>query len=147
MNDKWEKLKYLSLWEFWFLAKAALLLPLTSLGLQLFGYKAVQTVLKLRLPVNSISSDSGTLPKAQKIAKMIRIAAAHGPFGATCLTQSMVLCRFLQRQGIGCDLRLGARVENGDFEAHAWVEVDGVPVNDTEDVRERFRPLGKEAPE
>ena len=147
MTNKWEKIKHLSLWELLLLSKALLMLPLTTLGLQLFGYKTVQTVLKLSLPVNSISSDSEALPKAQKIAKMIRIAAAHGPFGATCLTQSMVLCRCLQRQGIGCDLRLGARVENGDFEAHAWVEVDGVPVNDTEDVRERFRPLGKEAPE
>jgi len=147
MTDKWEKIKQLTLWELWFLTKAALLLPLTTLGLQLFGYKTVQAVLNYRLPVNSTSSDSEALSKAQRIAKMIRIAAAHGPFGATCLPQSMVLSRFLQRQGIGCDLRLGARAENGDFEAHAWVEVDGVPVNDTEDVRERFRPLGKEAPE
>ncbi|HEA67867.1 hypothetical protein LCGC14_2947040 [marine sediment metagenome] len=44
MNDKWEKLKYLSLWELWFLTKAALLLPLTTLGLQLFGYKAVSAL-------------------------------------------------------------------------------------------------------
>ena len=147
MNDKWEKLKQLTLWELLLLSKALLMLPLTALGLRMFGYKAVQTVLNYRLPVNLISSDRESFSKAQRITKMVRIAAAHGPFGATCLPQSMVLCRFLQRQGIGCDLRLGARVENGDCEAHAWVEVDGVPVNDTEDVRERFRPLGKEAPE
>jgi len=147
MTNKWEKLKQLTLWELFLLSKAFCLLPFTALGLQLFGYKTIQAVLDWGLPVHTFDRGHDVVSKARQIANMIRIAAAHVPVRVSCLPQSMVLCRMVQLQEIGCNLRLGARVENGNFKAHAWVEVDGVPVNDTQDVRERFRPLGKEAPE
>ncbi len=142
--SKWEKFKNLSLWELWLLSKAFFLLPITALGLRLVGFKAVRSALNCGLPAPLYSTD-GAMARAQKIAKMVQVAVVYGRFGATCLPRSMVLWRFLQRQGIRCDLRLGARSENGNFEAHAWVEVDGVALNETADVGERFGPLEPEA--
>ena len=142
--SKWEKFKNLSLWELWLLCKAFFLLPITALGLRLMGFKAVRSALSCGLPAPVYSTDAGAMDRAQKIAKMVQVAVVYGRFGATCLPRSMVLWRFLQRQGIGCDLRLGARRENGNFEAHAWVEVDGVALNETADVGERFKLLEPE---
>jgi hypothetical protein len=145
--SKWEKFRNLSLSELWLLCKAFFLLPITALGLRLMGFNAVRSALSYGLPAAGYSTDARSVDRAQKIAKMVQVAAVYGRFGATCLPRSMVLWRFLQRHGIGCDLRLGARSENGNFEAHAWVEVDGVALNETADVGERFGPLAPEANE
>ena len=142
--SKWEKIKRLSFWELRQLGKAVFMLPMTALGLRLMGFNFVQSALSLGLPAPVYSTDARSMVKAQQIAKMVRVAAVYGLFGATCLPQSMVLWRFLQGQGIECHLRLGARSENGNLEAHAWVEVDGVALNEAADVGERFRPLEPE---
>ena len=120
------------------------MLPITALGLRLMGFKSVQSALSCGLPAPVHSTGARAMARAQQIAEMVRVAAVYGRFGATCLPRSMVLWRFLQGQGIGCHLRLGARRENGNFVAHAWVEVDGVVLNDAADVGERFRPLEPE---
>ncbi len=33
--------------------------------------------------------------------------------------------------GIACDLRIGVSNDGGEFEAHAWVEYEGVVINDS----------------
>jgi len=72
---------------------------------------------------------------------MVQVAARHGVYSATCLPQSLTLWWLLRRQGIESDLRFGARKEAERMEAHAWVELDGVPLNDTLDVDQRFKPF------
>ncbi len=44
----------------------------------------------------------------------------------------------LRRQGVASELRIGVRKEQGRFEAHAWVEREGVALNDGSDVNVRF---------
>jgi hypothetical protein len=39
---------------------------------------------------------------------------------------------------VNSDLRIGVRLIEGRLEAHAWVEYQGKPINDTQDVSERF---------
>jgi hypothetical protein len=48
----------------------------------------------------------------------------------------------LRRKGIDADLVIGAASSEGSLAAHAWVEVDGVPVNDSPDVSDRFGSFG-----
>ena len=74
---------------------------------------------------------------------MVKAASVHGLCSATCLPQSLLLWWFLKRRGIDGDLRFGVNKTENQLEAHAWIEVHGVPVNDTEDVQERYAPLGK----
>ncbi len=62
---------------------------------------------------------------------MVQAAARHGVYSATCLPQSLTLWWLLRRQGIKSDLRFGARKEAGLMEAHAWVELSGIPLNET----------------
>jgi len=44
----------------------------------------------------------------------------------------------LGRQGLAGALRIGVRNENTRIAAHAWVAVDGIPVNDSEEIVAHF---------
>lgn len=135
------KLKQLSPWELRVLLQALFLLPLVVLGLWLTGFNRTQSMLTNRLPGGDLSIDKNKLPQAYIIAKMVRVASTHGLCRATCLPQALLLRWFLRRRGIDSSLRFGANKTETQLEAHAWVEVDGVPVNDTEDVQKRYTPL------
>lgn len=79
-----------------------------------------------------------TDPRA--LAEAVRAAARRPVVGVVCLPESLTLLTLLRRRGVAADLRIGVATAGG-FSAHAWVEVDGQPVNDTADVAERFVPF------
>lgn len=49
------------------------------------------------------------------------------PWDSRCLMRSLVLLAMLARRGITCSIVIGVRPGSA-FEAHAWVECEGVPV-------------------
>jgi hypothetical protein len=55
-----------------------------------------------------------------------------------CLTRSLTLARILARRGVGADVRIGVRTENGKLLAHAWVEWRGRPLNEDPRSLEQF---------
>ncbi|HSH45773.1 MAG TPA: lasso peptide biosynthesis B2 protein [Longimicrobiales bacterium] len=58
-------------------------------------------------------------------------AARYGLFRPRCLVRSLALQRMLRRHGVeDAELRIGVRVVDGGFGAHAWVELDGRVVGD-----------------
>ena len=57
-----------------------------------------------------------------------------------CLLRSLVLRHLLARRYTRSVVRFGVLPAQSAFAAHAWVEVDGIPVNDTVDVAERYLP-------
>lgn len=128
--------------ERWLLIQALLLLPLTALAIRLLGFKTWQTVL-CRLsridiaetPRRGISTD---VERIEVTARMVRLAARRGIVRPNCLNQSCVLWWLLRRHGIQSDLRIGVRRQENQFEAHAWVEREGVVISDDEDVHDRF---------
>jgi len=52
-----------------------------------------------------------------------------------------VLWALLRRHGFAAELKIGARKEAGRFEAHAWVELDRVPLNDETSSNRQFVPF------
>lgn len=77
---------------------------------------------------------------------MIERAGLLVPFRAQCLEQSLCLLAFARRTGADARLRIG--VLPFPFEAHAWVEHLGVPINDTIEQLQLYRafpPLDVEA--
>lgn len=60
------------------------------------------------------------------VARIVRIAATHGPFRTECLPRAVVLWTLLQRDGFDAEVKLGVRQGPRGFEAHAWVELEGV---------------------
>ena len=74
---------------------------------------------------------------AAQLALGVRRAAAFGLFRPLCLVRSVALNRLLERHGVhGSRIRVGVRLVDGRFAAHAWVEHDGrVLGDDVEHVR------------
>ena len=120
-------------------------LPLFWLGLRVLGLPRFQVwLLKTKTPARS--SHALTLPEIQALGEAVNIAARHTPFPATCLARSLLLGWLLHRRGIHSDLRIGVRLIQGALDAHAWVECDGLPVNDRPDVASDFAPFGDPVP-
>jgi hypothetical protein len=75
---------------------------------------------------------TATADTAQRLARLVSIAANHGPYRATCLRQSLALWWLLRRRRIPAELRIGVRKEQGELQAHAWVEHNGQALNDAQ---------------
>jgi hypothetical protein len=107
-------------------------------ALHMFGFPRVLRWAG-RPPRGGRRADPSILPS--QIARAMGRAVRHAPVEFNCLSRSMALIRLLGRHHIDADLRLGVRRTSGQFEAHAWVEHDGVVLNDAADVAARFTPL------
>lgn len=120
------------------IVQASLWLPWFGLGLRVHGLARFQSELQ-RWPMTVASTMS--LAEIQLLGEAVNIAARHTPFHATCLTRSLLLGWLLRRHGVASELRIGVRLPQGQLDAHAWVECDGVPVNDRPDIADDFAPF------
>ena len=84
------------------------------------------------------STPDDVTEKALSASRMVSIGSRRGFCRANCLPTSLTLAYLLGQQGIDTDLRVGVRKVAGVFEAHAWVEFQGQPLNEDDDVHERF---------
>lgn len=67
----------------------------------------------------------------ERVVRMLLLAARHHVVPANCLRRSLALRAMLVRRGVPAVLRVGARLDGG-LVAHAWVEVGGCVVGDSE---------------
>ena len=116
--------------------RAAVLLPVISLSLRIRGFRATQQGLqkfsffsnaKKYLPENGDARE-----RVGWSVRMVNAAARHGWGRPTCLEKSLALWWLLRREGIASVVRIGARTAGGKLEAHAWVECQGVALNEPE---------------
>jgi hypothetical protein len=135
MTGKLAKFLALSGAEKWEFLLAVTLLPLFWLGLHIFGFARFQVWLE-RAPLGKQKS----LPLAvlSDIGALVNRAAHYAPGPVTCLTRSLLLRWLLRRRGIASELRIGVQLVQGKLDAHAWVEYEGIPINDAQDVAQRF---------
>jgi hypothetical protein len=72
-------------------------------------------------------------PRAEALALAVGRAAEFGVFRPLCLVRAVALNRVLERHGIsGSRVRVGVRMRNGRFAAHAWVEYGDRVLGDNE---------------
>lgn len=110
-------------------------LATTAVELRWRGLRGVRER-SFRIP---LPPDAAPDPRAaRRLARLLDLAARHGPFRARCLVRSLCLERMLRRRGIHCAFRLGAVPEAGALAAHAWVECAGEPLNEAPGVPVRF---------
>jgi hypothetical protein len=130
--------------------RAAVVLPFISLSLRLRGLRATQSSLQKLMPTDgsncSLGPDSTTKQRAAQVARMVRSAAYRGLGTANCLDQSLALWWLLGRRGIASSVRIGTRKTGGKFEAHAWVECDGVALNEPEEPHKHYAAFDEEFP-
>ena len=114
--------------------RAVMMLSLVGLSLKFRGFDATRSTLRKMI--------SGTTPQTEPNSRNKRIALTahivnaadrHGPIHPSCLVKSLTLWWLLGRQGITSELRVGVRKEGGNLEAHAWVEREGIALNEPEE--------------
>ena len=110
------------------------LLPLVSLSLKWNGYRATQTALQkiIRNPLPEHNPDHVNR-RIALTAHMVNAADRYGLLHPSCLAKSLTLWWLLARQGIDASLCIGIRKEKDNFEAHAWVEREGMALNEQEE--------------
>ena len=143
------KLKALSAKEWQVLLTSMVLLPCIGLALHLKGFKWTRAYLQNHIPdrpddlTGAYTSDpQKTLQTARSVARMVSIAANHGPYRANCLKRSLATWWLLKRRGIAAELNIGVNKDAGDFNAHAWVEYKGNTLVEADDVTQRFSSFG-----
>ena len=144
--SSFRKLRRLSANERRLLTQALVLLPLTFCGVYVLGVSRWQRILTRLASFGTTSSrdslrDVAASEQVSEVARAVKIAAERGLFQANCLQQTLVLWCLLRRNHIDSELRFGARKQEGQVQAHAWVELNGVALNEASDVCLHFPPL------
>jgi hypothetical protein len=120
--------------------RALLILPLVSLSLKWRGFEKTCATLQGKLPSSQLNLDF-VEQRARLTARAVNSADRHGLVHSSCLGKSLTLWWMLGRQGISSRLRIGIRKGNNKLEAHAWVERDGVAVNEPEEHHLHYAPF------
>jgi hypothetical protein len=116
---------------------ACLLMPVVWVSLRLLGLARTLAWAAVPRSAGQISN-SRVLPPAS-LGRLVNIAARYGPIRAACLVRSLVLIRILGGRGVVGVLQIGVRkAVSSKLDAHAWVEFDGIPVNDDRNVAKDF---------
>ena len=134
MGD-WSRLAELSWADRRLLARAAAMLAHAKLALPSVDFRGEREA----VAAGACKPSPIELARAQAVARLVGVAASRVPFRVACLPRSIVLWRLLRREGIPCELRLGARSGGGPFEAHAWVECGGVALAEDPDHLASYR--------
>ncbi|MBM4300062.1 MAG: lasso peptide biosynthesis B2 protein [Deltaproteobacteria bacterium] len=140
----WQKFMGLPRWEQWWLVQAFLVLPLMGLGLRLLGLRRLQALLShwpLKKPGGAL--EEKIFPVAQSQARCVEAAARHGLYRATCLPRSLALWWLLRCHGMEANLQIGVKLVDTGLAAHAWVELQGQPLNEVPDVHQHFSAFGQ----
>lgn len=143
--SRWQELGPLQPSERWLLLRSAVLLPATTLALRWFGFRRCYVTyarLARRSSHRQLMNEQDKI-QAERIATIIALAnERYAPHKAMCLSKSLVLWHALRTIGIPANLELGARTITGAFEAHAWVEYDGIVLDDVPNVAQIYEPFG-----
>ncbi len=121
---------------------AAAELAITWIGLRAFGFSRWQRMVERRVSrVESRESAASRAVSANRLAQLQEAAARSLFLPTNCLERSLALWSLLQRRGFPAELKFGARKNSGTFEAHAWVELHGVALNNPADEQREFAPF------
>ena len=141
LSEKWRKFRNRPPEDRKLILRAALILPLTEIGLYFFGFRRWMELLeKFSLTAGPAQAMPAELRRemALRAARAVRSAELHGPTRPNCLERSLTLWWILRRDGVDAELHIGARKEGGKFEAHAWVELAGHVLNDGVEVHRHY---------
>ena len=136
----------------WLLLQATLLMPVLRLSLRAISFRRIYSVLRRLAPLSDPWPTEPETASARvlQVAHVVAMASRHTPTPNSCLHRSLALWWLLRRRGFDSHLRFGARRQQSGFEAHAWVEHDGVVVfddlvPDRDYVRLSWQPLEHDA--
>ena len=116
----------------WLAVRAFVLLLSVDFKLKTIGFHKLHSSVK-NYPVSARKPDAHAVARAREA---VNKACVWYPKQALCLQRSAVLTLLLRREGVDARMVLAAR--RMPLKMHAWVEIDGVVVNDDEKVRDYY---------
>ena len=112
-------------------------LPGVYLNLRRFGFKNYLARLQ-HIPLAAVPPDIETSSVPAQISYLVNSAARLLFRREACLERSILLWSLLRRRGIESELKIGVVTEDSTMRAHAWIEIDGEPINEPPDTNQRF---------
>lgn len=113
--------------------RAVVLLPLLTLSLRVRGFGATQRFLQ---KFTAAAKNGPPVAAVESLVvlttRMVLAAGRNSPIPSTCLERSLSLWWMLARQGIATRFRIGVSKDDEKFAAHAWVELDGVAIGESD---------------
>jgi hypothetical protein len=129
---------------------AASVVVVVEVGLRALGLSRLSQLLGVRL---GLDDEPAVLPSAETVLELpprawrqlraTRRVMRHWPFGDTCLRRAMVSGQRLRR--LQPTLRIGVAKLNGEFQAHAWLEIGGASLDPGAAVYQTLEPVRGEA--
>lgn len=87
--------------------------------------------------------------QTRKLICALQTAIDHARYNhlypMTCLRRALTLQKMLAQRGIASELKIGVRKEADQLSAHAWLEYQGKPLGESEQIVEKFVELMKAA--
>jgi hypothetical protein len=124
MLARWSRLRPRERWQ---LPALMLVLPFMRLLLACAGFvRSFRWLERWSRPEATRLADVGEIAAAERLATLAEIAGRRGPVRATCLPQALLVHALLRRRGLSPRFRIGVRKRGPAFDAHAWVELEGV---------------------
>lgn len=120
---------------------ALILPPIMRFALSRWGYNRVHSWLQHNISLPAAPLSLLEIPEIINLAKVMNISANRSPIHTNCLQRSLTLWSLLRRKGIESELRIGVDKQSGALKAHAWLEKDGVVLNDTKASVQGFTPF------
>ena len=125
-----------------------LTVQIVATTLRLFGMKSAEAVgdfLSLFISCPKPRSGLGAdFQMAQTCVQSVAAAANRSIVPATCLPRAITTKSILKAVGIEVDICIGVgRDEEKGFNAHAWVELDSMPISESPDLTLRFSEISR----
>src|SRR5215469_3276181 len=120
--------------------QCGLILPITYAGLELLGLRGFLNVMDHLTRVTPKLSEYSQ-EEARRHTQLFSAVTERFPLPMKCLGRSLALCWLLRWRGADAALHLGVRKGNRGLDAHAWVQIGDLVMNDSEDVTERYTRL------
>ena len=113
-------------------------LAATDLSLRFLGFARSVRIAR-RLAGGGYKQNDNPRELVPAVCRRLAMTAVFYPGRARCLEQSLALYVLLRRRGVPAELKLG--VQPYPFNAHAWVELQGVALNEEPETIQQFVPL------
>jgi Transglutaminase-like superfamily len=101
-------------------------LPVVELSLRCLGARRTASWLSRAIKPGAMHPPAAAeRQQAERLAQLAAIAGRRGVLEARCLSQAMLVRAVLRQRGLDAVLQVGVRRDASQFDAHAWVELDG----------------------
>ena len=108
-------------------------LPLLSASLRLAGFVRTRRWLEQLTQRNTNRSATvADVAGGERLAHLAAIAGTHGLLGASCLRQALLVHGVLRWQRLTPSLKIGVRRVATRPDMHAWVELGGIPLGQSQ---------------